>query len=349
MSIYFLETEPAGNKFFEQALEGQTLHFVSGLEEVGPDARVLSVFIRSAIDTPFLDAHPDLKLIATRSSGFDHIDLDACRTRGVAVSNVPSYGENTVAEHTFALILALSRRLLESTREPDARGRFSYEAIRGFDLKGKTLGVIGAGKIGLHTIRIARAFSMEVLAFDPIAQSFLSEILDFRYAPLDDVLEKAHIITLHMPLRPETHHLLNGETLARCRRGALIVNTARGGLIDTQALLEALDSGQIGGAGLDVLEDESVLRQPASKIISGQIIDKLKAITAPSELHDPDPNRIKELQSLIRNKTLLSRPNVVFTPHAAFNSVEAVERINTVTVENIRAFQRGEPINLVKR
>jgi D-lactate dehydrogenase len=350
MSIYFLETEPDSADFFERSLDGHALNFVSDLEEVGPDARILSIFIRSTIDGAFLEKCPALELIATRSSGVDHIDLDACAARGVAVATVGSYGENTVAEHTFALILALARRLPEATAPPDPkRRRFSYQSTRGFDLKGKTLGVIGAGRIGLHTIRIARAFSMEVLAFDIFAQSFLSEILDFRYVPLDELLARSHIVTLHTPLRPETRHILNRDTLAQCRRGALIINTARGGLIDTGALLEALDSGHIGGAGLDVMEEESLFRQDASKIIAAQIINRLKAFNNPTELHDPDPQRIRELEELMRHKALLSRSNVIFTPHVAFNSIEAVNRINDVTAKNILAFLRGEPINLVKR
>ena len=162
------------------------------------------------------------------------------------------------------------------------------------------------------------------------------------------MLAESHVLTLHVPLRPETHHLLNADTLARCRPGVLIVNTARGALIDTDALLHALDSGQVGGAGLDVLEEDSTLRQETTRLIGQQIIDRLKTVTDPAELHDHEASRIKELQGLLRNKRLLAWPNVIFTPHVAFNSVEAVERINTATVDNILGFLKGEPANLVE-
>ncbi len=347
MSIYFLDLESSDAAYFESAFPGEDLRLAHSPQEVGADARVMSLFIRTRVDAAFLDAHPALRLIATRSTGVDHLDLATCRERGVAVANVPSYGENTVAEHAFALILSLSRRLREVVTDLSKPRQFSYETVRGFDLKGKTMGVIGAGRIGLHMVRLARAFGMKVLAFDPVAQSFLSDLLDFEYTSLDRLLAKSHIISLHTALHESTHHLLNRETLARCRRGVLIINTARGGLVDTEALLEALESGQVGGAGLDVLEDESVLQQEAAKIITSQIIDRLKAVTSTSEVHEQDPARVKELEGLLRNKTLLARPDVVFTPHVAFNSVEAVERINAVTAENIRAFLRGEPINLV--
>ena len=169
------------------------------------------------------------------------------------------------------------------------------------------------------------------------------------YAPLEIVLAESHVLTLHVPLRPETHHLLRRETLAMCRRGVVIINTARGGLIDTNALLDALDSGQVGGAGLDVLEEDSVLRQEATRVISEQIIQRLHAITAATEPHDQDPQRVKEFEDLFRNKRLLARPDVIFTPHIGFNSMEAVERINAGTAENIRRFLLGESVGIVER
>ena len=155
--------------------------------------------------------------------------------------------------------------------------------------------------------------------------------------------------TLHVPLRPETHHLLRAETLAQCRRGVIIINTARGGLIDTNALLDALDSGQVGGAGLDVLEEDRVLRQEPTRVISQQIVDRLHGITGASEPPDQSPGRVKEFEDLLRNKRLLARPDVIFTPHIGFNSLEAVERINSATAENIRRFLRGEKVEVVKR
>src|SRR5262249_32735314 len=155
-----------------------------------------------------------LRLIATRSTGYDHIDTRVCRERGVRVATVPSYGENTVAEHTFALILSLSRHIHKSYVRV-SQGNLSREGLTGFDLKGKTLGVIGAGRIGLHVIKIARGFGMDVLVTDVARDTFLSELLNFRYVPIDELLDAADIITLHMPYSEKTHHYLNRDRLAR--------------------------------------------------------------------------------------------------------------------------------------
>ena len=351
MSIYFLDTEPGDAAFFEGALSGKTLHFVRWPREVKADATVISLFIHTRVDPVFLNRHPALKLIATRSTGVEHIDLAACQERGISVANVPSYGEHTVAEHTFALILTLSRRLREVVRQPGKEDRVAYESLRAFELRGKTLGVVGAGRIGQHVIRMARAFGMNVLAYDVRREKKCVPLQDgaCAYAPLEQVLAEAHVLTLHVPLRPETHHLLRSETLAQCRRGVIVINTARGGLIDTNALLGALDSGQVGGAGLDVLEEDSVLRQEATRVISEQIIQRLHAITTATEPHGEEPGRIKEFEDLLRNKRLLARPDVIFTPHIGFNSMEAMERINAGTAENIRRFLAGESLGVVDR
>lgn len=346
MIIYFVETETSEETFFTEALARHDVRFATSLDKVDADAEALSTFIYSKVDSAFLDAHPKLRLIATRSTGFDHIDLNACRERSVLISIVPSYGDNTVAEHTFALILALSRRLRESM-SANQSNHFSYEEVRGFDLYGKTLGVIGSGRIGLHTIRIAKAFGMQVVAYDLRPQPFMGEILGFEYLPMEELLGRADIITLHIPLFPATFHLLDRAAFAKCKRGVVIVNTARGALIDTNALLEALDNGTVRGAGLDVLEEERVLQKETMHIISDQIVSRLQSGIAPEELRASDPDRIGELQRLMRNAELIGRPNVVFTPHVAFNSVEAVERINCTTVRNIEAFVAGNPVNLV--
>ncbi len=347
MSIYFLDAEAGDAAFFEHALAGETLRFMDRLSQVEADARVLSMFIHTHIDARFLDAHPALRLIATRSTGADHIDAAACRERGVTIANVPSYGEHTVAEHTLALILTLSRRMREVIGTPGKTDRVAYEPVRAFDLRGKTLGVIGAGRIGQHVIRMAKAFGMKVLTFDIAQNPCPPEVEDCEAATLERLLAEAHIVTLHVPLLPETHHILNRDALARCRRGVIVINTARGGLIDTDALLEALASGQVGGAGLDVLEEDSVIRQEATSVISEQIVRRLHTVTGSAELHDRDPGRVKELENLLRNQRLLARPDVIFTPHVAFNSVEAITRINQTTAENIRLFLRGEASNLV--
>ena len=304
---------------FRQALEDQDLGKIA-------DTEVVSPFIYSRLTAHRLSKLPKLKLIATRSTGFDHIDLAECGRRGITVCNVPSYGENTVAEHTFALILALSRKVHEAFVRVRA-GNFALDGLRGFDLKDKTIGVIGAGHIGLHVIRIARGFGMKVLAFDVRRDNFLAEVLGFEYSDVDSLLERSDIITLHAPYNKHTHHLINRDNVSRIKRGAILINTARGGLVDTDALLSALDSKILAGAGLDVLEGEEAIYEESALL--GDAVNPEKLRTA------------------IQNHVILKHPNVVFTPHNAFNSHEAMTRILDTTAENIAAFAAGKAKNVV--
>ena len=291
------------------------------------DAEIVSVFIYSTVNKPVLDKLTSVRLIATRSTGFDHIDLGECRTRGITVCNVPRYGENTVAEHAFALILALSRRLKPAVFRINQL-KFDLEGLRGFDLKDKTLGVIGAGAIGLHSIRIGRAFGMRVLAFDVYPQPILAEVLGFEYAPLERVLGQSDVITLHVPLVEETHHLINMDTIHQIKRGAILINTARGAVVQTEALVVALDVGILSGAGLDVLEGEESIKEEAQLLSDTLPVEKLRAI--------------------VRSYALLHRDNVIITPHVAFYSAEAERRIIDTTIENIESFLAGSPRNVVK-
>lgn len=295
--------------------------------EVG-DAELVSLFIRSRADRAAIEQLQKVRLIATRSTGFDHIDLTACGERGIVVANVPTYGENTVAEHTFSLILALSRRLAVAIRH-SAQGNFSLDGLLGSDLRAKTLGVVGCGSIGLHVIRMGRAFGMDVVAYDVAPQQLMAEVLGFRYVSLDELLATADVVTLHVPYREETHHLLDRERLAQMKRGALLVNTARGALIDTGALLEALGSGQVGGAALDVIEGEEGLMEEREMF------------------HLPDTE--EELRHLLTGHVLAQHENVILTPHMAWYSWEALERILDTTAENVRAFLTGSPMNIVSR
>jgi len=296
--------------------------------EVAADATVLSVFIRSHVTAEVLDRLPHLRFIATRSTGYDHIDLAAAEARGVAVSNVPTYGENSVAEHTFGLILSLSRKIHHAYTRT-THGDFSLDGLRGFDLKGRTLGVVGAGHIGLHVIRIARGFGMDVVAFDTAPQPLLAEVLGFTYVSLEDLLSSSDIVTLHVPLLPNTHHLLGRAQFERMKPGALLINTARGGLVDSDALLWALDAGILGGAGLDVLEGEEEL-------------------TAEEQLLAREGVATEQLQAAVRGHVLLRRENVVITPHIAFDSQEALQRILDTTVANVEGFLAGQPPNVVR-
>ncbi len=290
------------------------------------DAEAIVVFIWTKVNRAIIESLPELRLVLTMSTGYDHIDLEACRKRGVTVCNVPRYGENTVAEHTFALILSLSRKLHAAYFQA-LRGDFRIRELRGFDLYGKTLGVVGAGNIGLHVIRIARGFGMRVLAYDARPHSLLAEVLGFTYTDLDTLLRESDIVSLHVPARPETHHLINRDTLSKMKRGALLINTARGGVVDTEALLWALDEGILGGAGLDVIEGEEFITEESALL-------KM-------------PLAEQTLKQIVQAQLLLRRENVVFTPHIAFNSQEAVQRILDTTLDNLQAFLEGRAQNVV--
>lgn len=335
MKAVFFETAPWERRFLRRALTAHkaSAQFIADPlteESLRPAAGcdILSVFIYSALTARILAKLPRLRLVATRSTGFDHIDLSTCRRRHIAVCNVPSYGENTVAEHTFALILALSRNIHKAYVKT-VRGDFSLEGLEGFDLKGKTLGVIGGGRIGLHVIKMAKGFGMDVLVYDTARNVFLSEVLDFQYVPLDVLLRRSDIVSLHVPYMPSTHHLMNRAAFQRMKAGALFINTARGGLVDTDALVWALDEGLVGGAGLDVLEGEELVKEER------QLLSK-----------DFPKDR---LATALKNHILLHRENVVITPHIAFDSREALQRILETTVTNIASFMAGHPVNLVCR
>jgi D-lactate dehydrogenase len=341
MKITFTELDAGERRFFEEALGDHELRLVDALAEVPPDTEILSTFIASRIDEDFLAAHPALRLVATRSTTTDHIDLESCGRHAVTVCDVASYGDHIVAEHTFALLLALTRRLREAMHL-NGQTRFSYERLRGTELRGKTFGILGAGRVGMKTIPVARAFGMEVIAHDIAPRPAEAAALGFSYVSFDELLRRSQILSLHTPITGDTFHILDRAAFAKCRRGVLIINTARGRLIDTAALLDALDAGIVGGAGLDVLGEEAALRRQASHLISDQIIDRLHGEEAGIA-----PERSRQIDKLIRIEKLLARPDVVFTPHIAFNCLESIARINVATVANIKRFIKGRPRNIV--
>jgi D-lactate dehydrogenase len=335
MSICFFETTDQERRYLEERLPGEALYFdpepltnARQAQAIAADAEVVCVFVHSHVGPNVLDPLAKLQMIATRSTGFDHINVPAAESRGIAVCNVPTYGENTVAEHTFALILALSRNLHKAYGRA-AGGDFSLDGLQGFDLKGKTIGVVGTGHIGLHVARIARGFGMEVLAADPKRNTDAADLLGFTYTTLKDLLNRSDIVTLHAPLDATTRHLIGEHNIEEFKRGALLINTARGALVDTCALLRALDEGILSGAGLDVIEGEEIFSEEK------QLLRNEEA-TAES------------LKMALRNHALLRRPDLVVTPHIAFDSREAVERILDTTIANIRAYRNGAPQNVVQ-
>jgi D-lactate dehydrogenase len=291
------------------------------------DAEIASTFFESELDRHVLEKLPALRLIATRSTGFDHIDMAYCLERGIVVSNVSTYGGNTVAEHVFALLLMISHRMREAI-ECARNGDFSPLGLQGFDLQGKTLGVLGVGNIGRHVIRIAQGFEMNVVACDLRPDEDLAKKLGFRYASFEDTLSAADVLTLHMPAAKGTNSLLSHSEFARMKDGVVLINTARGSLIDVQALIEALRRGKVAAAGLDVLPDEPLIREEAELICSAAFNQR-------------------DLRNLVADHALLRMPNVVVTPHSAFNSREAIGRIVNTTIKNIRAFVDGQPQNVV--
>lgn len=344
MKISFVETERSEEDYFARELREHELEFVDRSGEVSEEAQVVSIFIYTKIDTSFLDAHAEVRLIATRSTTVDHIDSNACSQRGVAVRSIRSYGDHTVAEHTFALLLGLSRRLRDVI-ECRRKDTLSLDALRGIELRGKTLGIIGAGRIGRQVVPIAQAFGMPVLVYDPLIEA--TEDLGAPNVPLGELLSRSDIISIHAALTPETYHLLNRETLMLCRRGVIILNTARGAIIDTSAMSEALESGHVAGAGLDVLEAEDVMRKEATDIVAAEIVEQLHSTFGPVESRDPA--HLRHFCELMHGESLLKRRNVVFTPHIAFNSVEAINRINRETVDHIREFAGGSDDREISR
>lgn len=285
---------------------------------------VLGVFVGSKVDKTVFDRLPHLKLIVTMSTGFDHIDLKEAKKRSIPVCNVPTYGENTVAEHALALILALSRKLFPSVKRVK-EGNFNYDGLRGFDLKGKTAGVIGTGNIGKHVITMLKGFGMNILAYDAFPNKELAKTLGFTYASLEKLLASSDVITLHVPLFKETKHMISKKNIKKIKPGAYLVNTARGGLIETEALLWAIETGRLAGAGLDVLEEEEDLQHPEHLIRAH---------------HTPE-----QIKTVLMDNRLIDHPNVIITPHNAFNSMEALERIMDTTIENIKSFAVGKVQN----
>lgn len=338
MRILFFSVKPWEKDYLERVLAekapGTTAVFSEDKldadhlpEDKSPEA--ISVFVDSVVDAKVLEHFPNLHLIATRSTGYDHIDLATCKARNITVTTVPSYGENTVAEFAFALLLSLSRKIYQAFDQVRETGSFSFEKLQGFDLLGKTLGVVGTGRIGVHTARIGKGFGMNVIGYDPHPDEKKASDNGFRYVDLATLLKEADVVSLHVPETRDTHHLMNAERFSLMKPSALLINTSRGGIVDTEALVTALREGKLGGAGLDVLEEEGVIKDEADFLLHGH----------------PEGHNLK---TIIANHVLIDMPNVIITPHNAFNTKEALERILLTTATNIGAFITGNAQNTVK-
>lgn len=336
MKIHYFGGEQWEKEYVQSKLSGHEVVFHDGPLAAeptltDPEAEVLATFIEGEkIGESVLARFPALKLICTRSTGFDHVDLAACAAKGVAVANVPFYGENTVAEFAFALLLAISRKIIDADERVRETGTFKFapQELRGFDLAGKTLGVIGCGHIGVHLARMANGFNMKTLVFDTHCDDTLAAKEHFIYVPLEELLAQSDIISVHVPYNEHTHHLLNQKNMYLIKRGSYLINTARGAVVETDAIIEALRSGILAGAALDVLEEE------------GELADEAALLTA------PHPNEAS-IRTALENQYLINHPRVIVTPHTAFNTDEAVRRIVDTTISNITTFAAGSPTNLV--
>lgn len=273
-----------------------------------------------------LDKLPNLKYIATRSTGYDHIDIAYCKSKNIVVTNVPEYGSNTVAEYTFALLLSLTRKIYQSVNQ-SKHLNFEHDQIRGVDLEGKTIGIIGLGKIGQHVLRIARGYGMKVMVYNRSQDQEVLKQYEFRYVDLDTLLQNSDIITLHLPLNDQTKHIINKENIMKFKKGSYLINTARGGLIETEAIMLGLDKGILEGVGLDVLEEEKELNEEVA-ILTSEYRSRV------------------DLKNLIYDHILINHPKVLITPHNAFNSKEALLRITNTTIENIQSFLTGKLVHI---
>ena len=297
--------------YFEPRLNRDTLDLVHDVDAVCP-------FVNDRLDAEVIAslAQRGVRLITLRCAGFNGVDVTACRQHGITVTRVPAYSPHAVAEHAFALLLAVVRRIHKSyvrVREMD----FSLDGLVGFDLYRKTMGVVGTGRIGQAAIAIAKGFGMRVLAFDVYPQHGLDQQLGFEYVTLERLLAECDVVSLHLPLTAETQHMINGTSLAGMKSGAVLINTSRGGLVETGALITALKDGRLAGVGLDVYEmEEGVFFENHSEV----------------GLQDDQLAR------------LLTFPNVLVTAHQGFLTREALDNIAETTLANATAFEQGQAL-----
>ncbi len=272
-------------------------------------------FVNDDLSRPVLEVLADrgVRMVAMRCAGYNNVDLDAANELGMTVARVPAYSPYAVAEHTVALMLALDRRIPRAAARV-REGNFSLDGLLGFDLRSRRVGIIGTGKIGMIVARILRGFGCSLRAYDPYPADEVRD-LGVRYVDLDTLLDECDVITLHCPLTPETHHVLDAAAFAKMKRGAMVVNTSRGGLVDAPALVEALKSGQVGSVALDVYEEEGDLffEDLSDTIIDDDVFARL-----------------------------LTFPNVLITAHQAFFTEEALQAIAETTIRNLDAFAAGQ-------
>ncbi len=327
-NFIFYEIKEYEKTFFEQELYDKfNLEFKE--DELSPEselnfreenAEIISVFTGSRLTKETLLKFQNLKLILTRSVGYSHIDTEYCNENNIIVANTPHYGDYTVAEYTFGLLLNLVRRICYG--ESELKMGDMYPETFGMELYDKTIGIIGTGSIGSKSVKIAKGFSMNIICFDVYHNSELEKEFNIKYVDLDTLCKLSDIILLHAPLTTSSYHLIDKNKIALMKDNAVIINTARGELIDTEALYDALLDGKLRGAGLDVLEFEETIsnKRPGENI------------------------NLKNLRTSLINNKLLNLPNVIATPHIAYDTKEAVQRILNMTMDNLNQYLKGEII-----
>lgn len=332
--IAFFETTQKEKVAFERYFHGPkySVHFFTKkIEEVPAyeykDADIISIFNASKIDGHVLNHLPKLKFIAVRATGVDNISLKECKKRGIAISNVPGYGRTTVAEYAIMLML-MAYHKMPLVNEAVVSGQVNYKRLMGHTLHGKTLGIIGAGRVGTAVAKIAKAIGMHVVAYDPYPNEYIANEIGYSYTKLGDLLRGSDIVTLHATLNPSSQHMINKETLGMMHPDSLLVNTARGGIVNTVDLIEALKNSTIAGAALDCIEGESTIDvDTETDLLLGR----------------------KTAQYSIVEVDILSKmKNVILSPHNAFNSAESLYILRKTTAQNIHCFISKNPQNLIK-
>jgi len=334
MKIGFFSIKKEEIEKIKNFLEGEELYFSEEKLDINHlpnenDFEIISIFVDSKINEGVLNYFPKLKMVNTRSAGFDHIDLNLAKKRNIVVTYVPGYGDNTVAEYTFGLLLNLTRKIYQAIDKIKETGDFSLKDLQGVDLKGKILGVIGTGRIGKEVIKIAKGFDMQVYAYDPCPNNEFAKAYNVFYVSLEELLRSADFITIHCPLNEKTKGLINTQNINLLKKGVYLVNTARGGILETEAIIEGLKSGKLEGVALDVIEEEDETKEELEFLR----MEGLKE---------------KELKTILENHFLMKHPRVLITPHNAFNSKEALERILNISLDTIYSFaKKGELKNVV--
>jgi D-lactate dehydrogenase len=296
-------------KFLKPRLNHDTVALASGF-------KVICAFVNDKIDAELVEKlnRIGVELIALRCAGYNNVDIEACETHGISVARVPAYSPYAVAEHTIALIMALNRHIHKANNRI-REGNFSLDGLVGFDMYGKTVGLIGTGKIGKCLINILLGFGCKILAYDKLPDRTIAQMKSVQYVELGKLFRNSDIISLHVPLTPETNYMINKDSIAKMKHGVMLINTSRGGLVNTKDLIENLKTGQIGSAGLDVYEEESeyFFEDYSHAIIADDILARLTTFN-----------------------------NVMVTSHMAFLTKEALVNIVETTLDNIREYENGK-------